>query len=185
MSLFLDFLWIWIVLAFGVAGGGYAWFLHDQRGRNLIIAVVLPLLTLTLGLALYYGVDTDRKSITRMLDSLIAAVERDDPDAVCRFITTKAPDIQTYVRSNMRSYKVSRAKYHSLGIVLNDATSPPSAQVQFSTVFYWNAKSLQGDASFGQAVPERIRFEIELVRTKDRSWLITNKFRHFPMRSFP
>jgi len=185
MSLFLDYLWIWIVLTCAVAGGGYAWFLHDQRGRNLIIAVAAPLLTLTLGLALYYGVDTDRKSIIRMLDSLIAAVERDDPDAVCRFISAKAPGVQAYARSHMRSVKVSRAKYHSLEITLNDAASPPRAQVQFSTVFYWNTKSPQEGFSVGQPIPERVRFEIELVQTKDRSWHITDRFRDFPIRSFP
>ena len=185
MSLFLDYLWIWIVLSFAIGGCGYAWFLHDQRGRNLIIAVVLPILTLTLGLALYYGVDTDRKSIIRMLDSLIAAVERDDPEAVCRFISAKAPEVQSYARSNMRSVKVSLAKYHSLEIALNDATSPPSALVQFSTVFYWHTKSPQEGFAVGQPIPERIRFEIELVQSKDRSWLITSKFRHFPVRSFP
>jgi hypothetical protein len=185
MSLFLDFLWIWIVLTFAVGVCGYAWYLNDQRGRNLIIAVVSPLLTLALGLALYYGVDTDRKSIVRMLDALIAAVERDDPEAVCRFIAPKATEVQSLARSHMHFVEIARAKYHNLEISLNDATSPPSAKVQFAAVFYWKTKSPQEGFSVDQPIPERVRFEIELVQTKDRSWLLTSKFRYFPIRSLP
>jgi len=184
MSLFLDYLWIWIVLAFAVGVCGYVGYLYDQRGRNLVIAVVLPILTLTLGLALFYGVDTDRKSIIRMLDALIAAVERDDPDAVCRFIHPKATEIPTLIRGHMRYVKISLAKYHSLKIAVNDATSPPSAKVSFSAVFYWKEKSSVEGFAAEKPLPERVRFETELVQTKDRSWLITSKFQYFPSRNF-
>jgi hypothetical protein len=185
MSLFLDYLWIWIVLTFAVGGCGYTWYLNDQKGRTLGIAVAAPFFTLALGLTLYYGVDTDRKSIIRMLDALIAAVEKDDPDAVCQFISLKAEEVQKFVRNNMRYFKVSRAKYHSLKIAVNDATSPPSAYVQFDTVFSLSTKGTMDGYCADQPVPERVRFEIELVKTKDRSWLITSKFRYFPPRNFP
>jgi len=184
MSLFLDFLWIWIVITFAVGVCGYAWYLNDPRGRNLIIAVVAPFLTFALGLALYYGVETDRKSIIRMLDALIVAVERDDPEAVCRFIAPKATEVQTLARNNLRVVKISQTKYHHLEIVLNDATSPPSAKVQFAAVFYWQTKFPQEGFTVDVPVPERVRFEIELVQTKDRSWLLTSPFRYFPMRNF-
>ena len=177
MSLFLDYLWIWIVLSFAVGVCGGAWYLNDQRGRNLIIAIVSPLLTLTLGLTLYYGIDTDRKSIIRMLNALVAAVEQDDADAVCEFISPKANDIRQYARASMLLVTVSRAKYYGLEIEVNDAASPPIAHVRFSALFYWKNKSPVDGLSLDQPIFENGRFEIELVKTKSESWLIT-KMQH-------
>ena len=188
MSLFLNYLWIWIVLAFvaGVCGG--AWYLNDQKGRTLVIAIAAPVLTLILGLALYYGVDTDHKSVVRMLDALIAAVERDDLNAVCQFLSPKADTVRQIAETGMAMVTVSRAKYHHLEIEINDAASPPIAKVQFTAVFYWNNKEPVDGISLDQPIPDNARFEFELVKTKSPSnsptWLITNKFdyrfRHLP-----
>ena len=179
MGLFFDYLWIWIVLAFIVGIGGYVWYHNDPKGRNLIIAIASPILTLALGLVLYYGVDTDRKSIIRMLDALIAAVEADDPDAVCRFISPRAEDLQQFARTHMRTIDISRARYHNLEIEVNDATSPPIAHVRFSTIFHWTTKSPVDGFSF-DPIPQRVCFEVELVKTRDRTWLLTNNFQYFP-----
>jgi hypothetical protein len=183
MGLFLDYLWIWIVLTFVVGLGGYSWYVNDQTGRNLIIAIVSPLLTLALGLSLFYGVDTDRKSIKRTLDALIAAVEDDDVEAVCRFISPKAEDVRKLARANMLLFNISKAKYHDLQIEVNDAASPPIAKVKFSAIFYWKNKIPIDGISLVQPIPENVRFEIELVKTKDQSWLLT-KYQHFPLRSY-
>ena len=183
MSIFLDNLWIWIMLTFIVGIGGYVWYVNDQRWKSLIIAIIAPILTLALGLALYYGVDTDRKSITRMLDALTAAVVRDDPEAVCGFISPKAEQTQTFARFNMSQVNISRAKYHNLEITVNDATSPPIAQVRFSSVFYWQNKAPIDGMSLDQPIPQSVRFELELAKTKDRSWILT-KCQPFPLRNF-
>jgi hypothetical protein len=183
MSLFLDYFWIWIVLAFAVGISGYVWYVNDQRGQPLAIAIVSPILTLALGLALYYGVDTDRKSVTRMLNALIAAVEKDDSDVVCRFISPKAEQTQTFARVQMKLYRISKAKYHNLEITVNDATSPPIAQVRFASVFYWKNKEPIDGMSLDQPIPQSIRFEIELVKTKEQSWILT-KCQPFPLRNF-
>ena len=184
MSLFFDYLWTWIVLTFVVGACGWGWYLNDQRGRNLIIAIVSPLLTLALGLSLYYGIDTDRKSITRMLDTLIAAVEADDYEAVSQFISPKAENVQSFAQTQMSLFRVSKAKYHNLEIEINDATSPPVAHVRFSTAFYLKTKTSYEGFSVDQPIPESVRFEIELEKTKDKSWLITSKFQFFPMRGY-
>jgi len=178
MNLFLDFLWIWIVLTFAVGICGYAWYLNDQRGRNLVIAVLAPILTFALGLGLYYGVDTDRKSIVRMLDALIAAVERDDVQAVQQFISPKAINVQKLAEEGMRLVSISQAKYHNLEIEVNDAASPPIAKVRFNAVFYWKNKSPVDGNVLEQPMPERAQFEMELVKTKEQSWMITGKFQH-------
>jgi hypothetical protein len=184
MSLFLDYLWIWIVLAFAMGVGGCALYFNDPRGRNLIIAILAPLLSLILGVTLYYGVDTDQKAITRTLNALFAAIEADNPDAVCQFISPKADELRQFVKTNMQAITISRAKYHKLEIAVNDATSPPTAHVRFATFFYWKTKSPIHGFSFDKPVPESMRFEIELVKTKDQSWLLTNKFQFFPSRNY-
>ena len=178
MSLFLDYLWIWIVLTFIVGMCGGRGYLNDQKGRNLIIAVLMPILTLAFGLTLYYGVDTDRKSITRMLDTLVAAVEKGDVETVHQFISPKAVDVRQLAEKGMRFVEISRAKYHNLEIEVNDAASPPIAKVRFNAIFYWKSKHFIDGFSMPQPVPERARFEIELLKTKDCSWLITDRFRH-------
>ena len=184
MSLFLDYLWIWFVLAFGVGIGGYAWYVNNKNRRNLCIALALPIFTLALGLNLYYGIDTDRKSITRTLNALIAAVERDDPEKVCNFFSPRAEEIKKFVKEKMGLINISRAKYHHLKITINDAASPPIADVQFSTIFYWKNKEPNDVISLDQPVPDSVRFEIELVKTKNQSWLLTNKFHFFPLRNY-
>ena len=179
MGLFLDYLWIWIVLTFIVGIAGYVWYHNDPKGRNLIIAFVLPILTLALGLVLYYGVDTDRKSIIRMLDALIAAVEADDPEAVCRFISPRAEEIQQLARTQMRLVSISKARYHNLEIEVNDATSPPTANVRFSTNFYWKPKSAIDVFAFEQPIHQRVCFEIELLKQRHPSWHLTSNFQYF------
>ena len=178
MSFFLDYLWIWIVLTFVVGICGYSWYLNDQRGRNLIIAVLAPTFTLALGLTLYYGIDTDRKSIARMLGALIAAVERDDVEAVQQFISPKAVEVRKLAESGMRFVEISRAKYHNLEIEINDAASPPIAKVRFDALFYWRNKYFIDGISMAQSVPERAQFEIELHKTKEHSWIVTDRFQH-------
>ncbi|MDR0328537.1 MAG: hypothetical protein LBI05_09615 [Planctomycetaceae bacterium] len=172
MSLFLNHLWIWIVLAFIVGISTSTWYLNNQNGRNLVIAVLAPLLTLALGLSLYYGVDTDRKSIARMLNTLIAAVERDDLETVHGFITEKAVDVRLLAAQGMRLAKISSAKYHDLEIEVNDAASPPLAKVHFSAAFYVQPKK-PIDGVWEKPIPERATLEIELVKTKDRSWRVS------------
>ena len=181
MSLFLDYLWIWIVLTFVVGICGYVWYVNDKRGRNLTIAIVAPILTLALGLSLYYGVDTDRKSIVRMLDALIAAVEADDAEKVGEFISPKAENIRQFARTQMGTVRVSQSKYHSLKIEVNDAAQPPIATVQFTGVFYWTTKTSYEGFSNNRPIPETVRFEVQLAKTKSpsksQSWIITGKFR--------
>jgi len=172
MSLFLNHLWIWIVLTFAVGICGWMCYMNNQRGRTLIIAVLAPILTLALGLSLYYGVDTDRKSITRMLNALIAAVEQDDLQAVQGFITERAVDVRILAETGMKLASISSAKYHNLEIKVNDAGAQPVAKVRFDAVFYWKNKSAIEGNLLEQPIPERTPLDIELVKMKDGSWLM-------------
>ena len=179
MSVLLDHLWVWFVLTFVVGCCSFSWYLNNQKVRNLVIAVLLSILPLALGLTLYYGVDTDQKTITRTLNALIAAVERDDLDAVCQFIHPKAEEPLQLAKVQMNFIAISRAKYRDLQIEVNDATSPPTAKVRFSVFFYWKTKMPNDILTIDKPIPENVRFELELVKTKTQSWLLTDKFRYF------
>ena len=179
MNILLDQLWIWIILTFAVGCCGFSWYLNYQKWRNLVIALLLPVLTLALGLTLYYGVETDQKTITRTLNALIAAVERDDCDSVNQLIHPKAQEVQQFAKVQMNFVIVSRAKYRDLQIEINDATSPPTANIRFSAFFYWKTKTPIEGLSVDQPIPEHFRFELELVKTKSKTWLLTDKFRYF------
>ncbi|MDR0521000.1 MAG: hypothetical protein LBH00_03995 [Planctomycetaceae bacterium] len=174
MLFFVDYLWIWIVLTLATAGVCWTWFLNDQQGKTFAAAVVLPLLILGSGLGLYYGVDTDRKSIRRMLDALVRSVEKGDYAAVEKFLTDEAENTRRDAKHNMDFIEVFNARYVNLEVAVNDAASPPIAEVRFTAAFEWqNKKPIEG-FSLDRPVPERVQFEIELVKTKDNSWLINN-----------
>ena len=178
MSLFLDHLWLWIVLAFVVGTCGYAWYISNRSNRSLIVAIAAPILTFALGLTLYYGVDTDRKSIVRMLNALIAAVERDDAEAVDQFISPRAENVRQTTRAGMRLAVISRARYRNLEIAVNDATSPPIANVRLTGVFYWRSKQDIGGFFTDQPIYDSVHVEFELIKTRDNSWHITDNFRY-------
>ena len=179
MSVFLDHLWVWIVLTFIVGSCGFSWYFNDQKKRNLVIAALLPILTLAFGLILHYGVDTDQKSIKRMLNALITAVEQDDLQSVSQFISPKAHETLKLAKDQMMFVSISRAKYRDLQIEVNDATSPPTAKVRFAAFFYWKTKMPIDGFMLDKPVPENARFEIELVKTKSQSWLLTDNHQHF------
>ena len=169
MSLFLDNLWIWIVLTFFVGVCGYVWYHNDQKKRSLIIAIVSPIFTLALGLTLYYAVDTDRKSIIRMLDALTEAVEMDDLEAVKQFIAPEAEEVRQLAAEGMQLVYISNATYRNLEFAVDHAVSPPTAHIHFAATFYWKNKTPINGFSVTQPILENARFEIELVKTRDRS----------------
>ena len=185
MSLFLDQLWVWIGLTFLVGSGGFAWYCSNPTGRKLAVAVLLPICTFVLGLTLYYGVETDQKSITRTLDALVVAIEKDDLHAVCQLISPKAEETLQLARSHMGLILVPKAKYRDLQIDVNDATSPPTAKIRFSATVYWKTKAPIEGFVIDNPVPQNVRFdEVELVKTKDRTWLVTDKCRYY-LPNFP
>lgn len=176
MSVFLDNIWIWCVFSFIVGCCCFAWYTTNQKFYSLVITILLPVLILALGLTLYFGIDTDRKAIQRTLDFLVAAVERDDFAAVRQVISPKANGLQHFAQERMNFARISRAKYRNLQIEINDAPSPPVANIRFSAVFYWQNKIPIAGFNLDEPVPDHVRLEFELVKTKSHSWLLTDNF---------
>ncbi|MDR0337498.1 MAG: hypothetical protein LBI18_10450, partial [Planctomycetaceae bacterium] len=166
MSIFLDSLWIWIGLTLVVAVIGYFFYQYDPRGRTFMIVVGVTILVLVLGVVLYYGVDTDRKSIARMLNHLASELEQDDLDGVLTFISPKAEGTRGIARLYMGNYHLTSAKFRNLKFEVNRFMSPPLARVSFLAVVYWKTKQPTSDG-FAIDTPQfqTVQFNIELEKT--------------------
>ena len=174
MSILLESFWIWIGLAFVVGALGYMVWMNDPKPRTFGIAVGAVLLVLALGMGLYYGVDTDRKSISRMLTGLAETIEKDDLEGVLKYISPKAMKTRGLARANMGMVRITSAKFKDLKIEVNELVTPPSARVTFTAVVYWKTKEpIEG---FALETPqlEFVRFDVELDKTNDNSWLVTD-----------
>jgi hypothetical protein len=177
MVVFFENIWIWIGLAMAVGVIGFVLFQNNQRVVTFWATAVSVILLLTVGFSLYYFVDTDRKSVIRVLNKLAAALEKDDFDLVCQFIDAKAVHTRSLARNGMEFVVVSRASFSNLHVNVNYMTNPPIAAVSFNAMIYWKPKSgwTKNEFPTDKPVPDRVAFDLELRKTNNNSWLITNK----------
>lgn len=175
MTIFIENIWVWFGLAFLVLAIGYITFLNDRKVRTLGITLGVTALVLAIGFALFFFVETDRKSITRMLTDLARSIEQDDLDGVLRHIQPGATGTQVLARSQMALVRVSSARFKDLKVVVNDMTSPPEAKITFTAVVYWQTKGAAAEF-FATERPllEMVKFDVELVKSRDNSWLVTD-----------
>ena len=177
VTIFLESFWIWVGIAFGVGAVGYVFYMNNQRPKTLGITGLAVILVLAVGFSLYFFVDTDRKSVCRMLDGLIAAIEADDVDRVVKdYISPKARNTAAKARGNMALVTITDASYRNLKLEVNNLMSPPIAKAKFTGVFFWMTK---GGGFEGIAIEtpqyQAVRFNIELEKTKENSWRVTDK----------
>lgn len=181
MSFLVENLWIWFVLAALVGVIGYVTFQNDRNNKTLGITAILVLGILALGFGLYYGVDTDYKSVRRMLTNLAAALERDDLQAVQNFIEPNATVTRLLAQSQMALVRLPSAKFKDLKVVSNDSTAPPTAKVTFTAVVQWQTKGAGIDGfTLDRPATQMVKFDVVFVKTNDNSWLVTNECRFDP-----
>jgi hypothetical protein len=166
-------LWIGLTALIGVIG--YVWYRNDPRSRTLFISAGSTLIVFVIGLTLYFGVETDRKSVVRVLDALVASIEKDDFEAVSGFIAPKADETRSKARANMKLVRISDARYSNLTVEVNNIASPPIAKVRFTGIFYWVPKGDFSGFVMKKPKPEFVEFDVELIKTKNDSWLVTNQ----------
>ncbi len=180
MTFFLENIWIWIGLASIVGVLGYITFLNDRRLQTLGITVGLTVAVLAVGLSLYYFVDTDRKSITRMLEGLAATIERNDLDGVLEhYVSPRAKRTRSLAQGNMRLVRITSARFRDLKVEVNQLTSPPTAQVSFTATLFWLAQN-RADFPTEQAIPQIVKFNVELEKGPNNSWLVTDQCEFTP-----
>jgi len=173
--IFFENIWIWFGLAFIVGAVGYYIFLNDRQIRTLGITASATVAVLLLGLALTYFIDTDRKSITRMLNGLAATIERDDLDGILdHYIAPRANQTRVLASGNMGLVRVTGAQFRDLKFEVNRLTSPPTAQVSFTATIHWVSRNL-ADFPSERPIPQIVNFNIELEQGPNGSWLVTDK----------
>ncbi|MDR1053984.1 MAG: hypothetical protein LBL39_07385 [Planctomycetaceae bacterium] len=182
MSIFLESIWLWVGFALIVGVVGFIMFQNDQRLRTFGVTVLLVIILLATGISLYCFVDTDRKSVARTLNKIVKTIEDDDLESLLQFIDDKADKPRGLARSNMSLILVPQASFSDLDVKVNYLTNPPIASVTFVAMINWIPKSgwLKNEFPTDKPIPDRVEFEIEMRKTNDNNWKITNKcdFRH-------
>jgi hypothetical protein len=154
--------------------------------RTFCLTVLAVIILLATGISLYYFVDTDRKSVSRTLNKIVRAIEKDDLNEILLFIDDNAEKPRGLAKSNMALILVPQASFSDLDVKVNYLTNPPIASVTFIAMINWMPKSgwLKNEFPTDNPVPDRVEFDIEMRKTNDGGWKITNKceFRHRGLR---
>lgn len=185
MNFFIENFWIWLLIAAFFGFAGYASYTGTRNRKALIILEALAVLVFIAGFLVTTFIDTDYKSISRMLTKLAKAIEEDDVAKVKSFIQPSATSTIVAAEGNMRLVKISSAKFSNLEIEVNHHTSPPTATISFhATVkFRWKNAAPSMFREYGSGEFEdfaRVRFTaVELEKTKD-SWLVGDRCEFTP-----
>jgi hypothetical protein len=182
MNFFLENLWFYLLLA-GLAGiAGYSTFVNSRNIKHLVGTVAAVVLILALGFGLYFFVETDQKSVSRMLRGLSAAIEKDDLEAVQKYIEPKAVKTRGLARANMAAVSVVKARFKDLKVAVSDAGMVPAARVSFTAVIHWKTKQPIDGFSVDHPAIELVKFNAELVKD-GKSWLVTDHCEFTPRAS--
>ena len=173
--IFLENIWIWFGLAFVVVAIGYYVFLNDRKIRTLGITAGAVVAVLAVGFSLYFFVDTDRKSISRMLTGLATAIEQDDLESILEhYVAPRATRTRSLARVHMGYARITSARFRDLKFEVNHLTSPPTAQVAFTATFYWFSKNL-AELPLDRPTAQIVKFNVELERGPNGGWLVTDQ----------
>ena len=151
-----------------------------QNRKALLGCFIGAVVVLGVGLYCVYCVETDYKSISKMLPRLAEAIEKDDLAQVKTFIHPSATDTLIKAEMNMALVRITSAKFHNLKVESNQLTNPPTAQVKFTAVVRYKFKSaallpgLENEAGL-----QRVHFDVELEKT-NKSWVVTEKCEFTP-----
>ncbi len=185
MALFVESIWIWVGIACAVAAVGAMFYQNSPKLKTLALTALAIALVLALGVSLNRFVDTDQKSVRRMLDGLIVAIEKDDVEGVLKeYVSPNAEKTQALARANMLLVKISNARYQDLKLEVNNLTSPPVAKTSFTGVVYWKPKSTIDGFSFDTPQLQIVHFDMELEKTQNNSWRVTDNL-HFDPQAAP
>jgi len=177
MSILLENLWIWLGLSLLLAAFGGAAYMGTRNRKALLACFTAAAIVLGIGLFCVYCVETDYKSISKMLTQLADAIESDDVARVKTFIHPSATDTIGKAEQNMARVRITSAKFFDLKVESNPVTVPPTAQIRFTAVVRFKFKS-----SVASLLPSlrnetglaRVKFNIELEKT-GKSWVVTEK----------
>ena len=177
MSILFESLWLWLGFSLLIAAFGGAAYLGTQNRKALLGCFAGAAAVLAIGLFCVYGIETDYKSISKMLSRLADAIENDDLAQVKTFIHPSATETIIKAELNMAQVRITRAKFHNLKVESNSMTVPPTAQVKFTAVVHYKFKSWAASLFPGlenESGLVRVQFDVVLEKT-NQYWVVTEK----------
>ena len=179
MSIFFESLWLWLGLSLLLIAFGGATYVGTRNRKALLGCFGAAVVVLGIGLFCVYCVETDYKSISKMLTQLADAIENDDLAKVKTFIHPAATETIIKAEQNMTLVRVTRAKFANLKVESNHMVVPPTAQVTFTAVVHYKFKSGTGLTSMFPSLVDgtdlvRVHFNVELEK-HNKSWVVTEK----------
>jgi hypothetical protein len=146
-----------------------------QRGALLFVMIGVLLFVLG-GLVLERLVVTERERVEATIETVRAALERNDFDTVLQWVSEKANHTRSEAMRASREVEFIRIKVTDMAIdPINELTSPPTAKAHFTSVITVRGKSLSFDA-----VTRPIQFHLTFRREGDRWVVAEHKLDHAP-----
>jgi hypothetical protein len=173
MTIFLENIWIWGVIAFIIIACGFYIFVVRQQLKPFLITAAVAVVVLLLGIVIVLCVPTNRKSIITVLDGLINNIETNNIDGVHGFILPEAIVIRSLATRGLQKCDVNRARYSDLKIDFNYITSPPTADVSFTGTFHWRFRDNPEAHAY---YPARVKIILQFEQTEN-GWQINDNFR--------
>ena len=129
-------------------------------GVGAVVAITL------ICLAIEHFVETPREQVEASLDKLAKELEANNIEGVLACLDPKCKEGREMARYGMNRYRITKAKVSDLTIVINESTSPPSAEVTFTGII----GAVERKGGYEQQ-PVPIHFTAKLIQ-HDRRWLV-------------
>ncbi len=142
--------------------------LVSTRRGILLLPMALVVVVVLAGVAVERWVVTERERVEATLDGVVAALESNDLDRVLRYVAPEAGYTRARARFALSMIEITDAKINNLQIIVNELTSPPTAEASFNGVVYYRDRTGQIPYEYYSSP-----FTVELRKGED-CWLITN-----------
>ncbi|GAB5405805.1 MAG: hypothetical protein Aurels2KO_40360 [Aureliella sp.] len=172
--LFESPVWLGMVGFACAAVAGYFW---SQTGSKpaLISAIVLAVLTIV-GVMVNLAVDTDRETISKLLDEAALKLKANDHDAVLDYLHPAAGGAVQRAKAEIARFEFSDARVTRIkDITVNWENSPPTALAEFNAVVKVSTQGFSGNAA---------RFVKLYFHRKDDRWLVVDYEHASPTEGF-
>ena len=174
MEIFLDSPWPWIIIGI-LLEGAFALAMFVTRRGALLYAMIGVLLAVVAGVLLERCVITERKRVMMTIDEGVEGLKSNSAARMDALVSPTAAQIRDHIRVGLDMVRVTDVSLHNIEIEVNNRTSPPTAEVQFDAVIYFEGRKpiLGPDRWAGH-------LRLHLQRSPDR-WLLVDPVEGSPI----
>lgn len=161
----------------GLFAAGLAGFFWTQSGNKAAGWTAIILLLLTLGLVfLSIQVETDQEKITRMLNDVASALQRNDSEYVLSHIHPQATETVQRAKTELPRYKFSEARVTRIkAVTVDNSRKPETAVAEFNVVVKLSFEGFSGPVA---------RFVKLYLAKQDDRWLVRDYEHSDPTEGF-